>query len=80
MVIICVLDLNIFSWTLILFYFFLPMADIPDKPLCKHGVAFSTEEDCQLCCSWLHILQDVTTGTDQTCQDFWYNIHADLQL
>src|SRR3954469_20456426 len=53
------------------------MADIPNKPLRKCGAAFSTEEDCQLCCSWLHVSQDATTGTDQTRQDFWHNIRAD---
>jgi hypothetical protein len=47
-----------------------------EKPLRKRGTAFSSEEDCQLCRSWLHISQDATTGTDQTRQNFWRSIHA----
>lgn len=41
------------------------------------GCNFSTDEDIQLCKSWLSISEDPVTGTDQKASTFWAAVTQD---
>ena len=37
---------------------------------------YSTNDEIQLCRSWMHISQDAIVGTQQKVAKFWERIHA----